>query len=154
VSEYGVVRDHVSELTLGRFGFVQTAAFLMAGLGTLGLAVAIRRLTAGSRGSLTGSLLVGMYGAGAVLSAIFPTDRSIVGDGVLEVGKYCPDALWEIAESLIPAAPVQGGGRRRIDDRAVRRPPLPTWGIRPRAPSRVGAERRHRPGWSHRAARL
>jgi hypothetical protein len=74
VSEYNVVGDHISELALGRLGFVQTAAFVIAGLGTLGLAAAIRRLTAGSRGSLTGSLLVGMYGAGALLSAIFPTD--------------------------------------------------------------------------------
>ena len=40
---------------------------------------------------------------------------------MLEVEKYCPDALWEIAAPLIPAAPVrmQGGGRRRVDDRAV-----------------------------------
>ena len=38
-----------------------------------------------------------------------------------EVGKYCPDALWEVAEPLIPAARLraQGGGRRRTDDRAV-----------------------------------
>ncbi|WP_425553967.1 transposase [Dactylosporangium salmoneum] len=35
--------------------------------------------------------------------------------------RWCPDALWEIAAPLIPPAPVraQGGGRRRVDDRAV-----------------------------------
>lgn len=75
VSEYGFVDDNISELALGRFGVVQTVALLIVGLGTLGLAVAIRQLTAGSRGSLTGSLLLGIYGAGAILSAIFPTDR-------------------------------------------------------------------------------
>lgn len=75
VSEYSLIGDNISELVLGRFGFVQTAAFVIAGVGTLGLVYALRKLTAGSWGSLTGSLLVGIYGAGAVLSAIFPTDR-------------------------------------------------------------------------------
>ncbi|RKF22947.1 IS5 family transposase [Micromonospora globbae] len=34
---------------------------------------------------------------------------------------WAPDDLWEIAAPLIPPAPVrrQGGGRRRVDDRAV-----------------------------------
>ncbi|GAA2351796.1 IS5 family transposase [Dactylosporangium salmoneum] len=38
-----------------------------------------------------------------------------------DVERWCPDALWEIAAPLIPPAPVrpQGGGRRRVDDRAV-----------------------------------
>jgi Protein of unknown function (DUF998) len=74
-SEYGLVDDHISELALGHYGLVQTAAFVVVGLGTLGLAFAIRRLTVGSWGSLVGSLLVGVYGAGAILSAAFPTDR-------------------------------------------------------------------------------
>jgi hypothetical protein len=74
-SEYGLIRDNISELALGRFGFVQTAAFVIAGLGTLGLAYAIRTLTHGARGSPVGSLLIAVYGAGAILSAVFPTDR-------------------------------------------------------------------------------
>lgn len=74
VSEYGLVGDNVSELALGRLGFVQTAAFVAAGIGTLALAVALRQLTVGRRG-LIGSLLIGVYGASAILSAIFPTDR-------------------------------------------------------------------------------
>jgi uncharacterized protein DUF998 len=74
-SEYSLIGDNISELALGRYGFVQTAAFVIAGLGTLGLAFAIRKLTVGSWGSLVGSLLVAVYGAGAILSAVFPTDR-------------------------------------------------------------------------------
>lgn len=74
VSEYSLIGDNISELVLGRYGFVQTAAFLVAGIGTLGLAFAIRELTAGSWGSFIGSLLIGIYGAGAILSAIFATD--------------------------------------------------------------------------------
>ena len=75
ISEYRLVGDNISELVLGRHGYVQTAAFLLSGLGTLGLAYAIRRLTYGLRGSLAGSVLVAVYGSGAVVSAYFPTDR-------------------------------------------------------------------------------
>jgi hypothetical protein len=75
VSEYRLVDDTISELVLGRYGVVQTAAFVIAGLTTMGLAFAVRTLTAGSWGSVVGSLLVAVYGAGALLSAIFPTDR-------------------------------------------------------------------------------
>ena len=74
-SEYRLLGDNISELVLGRYGAAQTAAFLLVGLGTLGLAFAIRRLTTGSWGSLVGSLLIAIYGAGAIVSAIFPTDR-------------------------------------------------------------------------------
>lgn len=73
-SQYSLIRDNISELALGRYGFIQTAAFVIAGVGTLGLALAIRQLTKGSGGSRVGSLLVAVYGAGAILSA-FPTDR-------------------------------------------------------------------------------
>jgi hypothetical protein len=75
VSEYSVKGDNISELVLGRFGFVQTAAFLVAGVGILGLAVAIRELTRGAWGSRVGAALIAIYGAGAILVAIFPTDR-------------------------------------------------------------------------------
>ncbi|MCC6456993.1 MAG: DUF998 domain-containing protein [Caldilineaceae bacterium] len=75
VSEYSLVSDNISEMVLGRYGFVQTIAFVIAGLGTLALAYAIRKLTRGTWGSATGSLLVAVYGVGAILSAIFPTDR-------------------------------------------------------------------------------
>lgn len=35
--------------------------------------------------------------------------------------RLVPDGLWEIVEPLIPPSPVrrQGGGRRRVEDRAV-----------------------------------
>jgi hypothetical protein len=74
-SEYSLLGDNMSELVLGRYGFIQTVAFLVAGAGTFGLAYAIRRLTKGTWGSLVGPVLVGLYGLGAVLVAIFPTDR-------------------------------------------------------------------------------
>lgn len=64
VSEYRLIEDTISESALGRYGFVQTAAFVVSGLGTLGLAYALRQLTMGVRGSLVGSLLLAVYGAG------------------------------------------------------------------------------------------
>lgn len=75
VSEYRLVGDNISEMVLGRFGFVQTVAFVIAGLGTLGLAFVIRQLTRDAWGSFIGSLLVAIYGVGAILVAIFPTDQ-------------------------------------------------------------------------------
>jgi hypothetical protein len=75
VSEYRLLGDNISELVLGRFGWVQTLAFIIAGIGTLALAYAMRQLSAGTWGSRVGSLLVGIYGVGAILSALFPTDR-------------------------------------------------------------------------------
>ena len=67
VSEYSLIDDTISELVLGQYGFIQTVAFLIAGVGTLGMAYALRQLTEGAWGSLVGSLLVAIYGAGAIL---------------------------------------------------------------------------------------
>jgi hypothetical protein len=74
-SEYRLVGDNISELVLGRYGWVQTVAFVISGLGIISLAYAIYRLTSGARGSIVGPLLIGIYGFGAVVVAIFPTDR-------------------------------------------------------------------------------
>lgn len=75
VSEYRLLGDNISELVLGRFGWVQTLAFIIAGIGTLALAYAVRQLSAGTWGSRVGPALVGLYGVGAILVALFPTDR-------------------------------------------------------------------------------
>jgi magnesium-transporting ATPase (P-type) len=58
VSEYDLVSDNISELVLGRLGSIQTIAFLIAGLTTLGLAFAIRELTRGIWGSVVGPALI------------------------------------------------------------------------------------------------
>ena len=44
-SEYSLIGDNISEMALGRYGFVQTTAFLISGLTTVGLAFAIQQLT-------------------------------------------------------------------------------------------------------------
>ena len=74
-SEYTLIGDNISELALGSYVYLQTAAFLAAGVGSLALAVGVRRTTSGSWGSRVGSSLIGLYGVGAILVGIFPTDR-------------------------------------------------------------------------------
>jgi hypothetical protein len=75
VSEYSLTADYISELAIGRYGYLQTAAFFAAGLGTLVLAVGVREATNGSWGSRLSSGLVGLYGVGVILAGIFPTDE-------------------------------------------------------------------------------
>ena len=75
VSEYSLTADYISELAIGRYGYLLTAAFFATGLGTLALAVGIRMATNGSWGLRLGSALIGLYGIGAILVGIFPTDE-------------------------------------------------------------------------------
>ena len=75
VSQYSVLGDSISELAIGRYGFVQTVAFLISGLGSIGLAYMIQKLAEKSKKTFIGSLLIAVYGLGAILSAFFPTDR-------------------------------------------------------------------------------
>lgn len=98
VSEFSLVSDTMSELVLGRFGFIQTGAFLVAGLGILALARAIRITTQGVSGSALGSLLIGIYGAGAILVALFPTDRI---DGPADVWAQSSVGMIHLIVSLI-----------------------------------------------------
>jgi len=98
VSEFDLIGDTMSELVLGRFGWVQTIAFVVAGIGTLALAYALRQLTTGTWGSRLGSLLVGVYGVGAVLTAIFPTDRV---DSPADLAALTTTGLIHVAISLV-----------------------------------------------------
>lgn len=98
VSEYSLVRDTISELVLGRFGFVQTVAFLAAGGGALALAYVLRQLTNGVWGSLFGSLMVAIYGFGAILTGIFPTERI---DTAADVWPSSPTGLIHAGISLV-----------------------------------------------------
>jgi hypothetical protein len=51
ISEYSLTADYISELVIGRYGYLQTAAFFAAGLGTLALAVGVREATNRSWGT-------------------------------------------------------------------------------------------------------
>lgn len=75
ISEYSLAADYISELVIGRYGYIQTAAFFAAGLGTLALAVGVREATRGSWGTRLSSALVGLYGVCLILAGVFPTDE-------------------------------------------------------------------------------
>lgn len=78
-SEYTLAGDYISELAIGRFGFVQTLAFLAFGIGSMALAVGLRRATKGFWGSLVGTVLFGLFGAGVIVDAFFPIDWGGMG---------------------------------------------------------------------------
>ena len=80
-SEFSFTGDNISELVLGDFGVVQTIAFVVGGVGTLCLAYALWKLTTGTL-SRIGSVCVAIYGVGALLVALFPTDRIDSSDDV------------------------------------------------------------------------
>jgi len=71
---YSSVNDPISFLLLGPYGLVLTGALLAAGLGSLALAVGIRRTTRGVRGSLLGSVSIGLWAVGLALAGVIPTD--------------------------------------------------------------------------------
>lgn len=75
VSEYTLIGDNISELAIGRYGYLQTAAFVAAGVGSLAVAVGVVQNTRGSWDSRLGSGLVGLWGVCTILVAMFPTDR-------------------------------------------------------------------------------
>ena len=72
--DYSSVDDGISRLLLGPYGFVLSGAFFASGLGSLALAVGIRRTTRGTRGSLLGSVLIGLWGVGFALAGVVFTD--------------------------------------------------------------------------------
>ncbi len=72
--DYSSVDDPISFLLRGPYGFVQSGAFFASGLGSLALAVGIRRTTRGTRGSLLGSVLIGLWAIGFALAGVVLTD--------------------------------------------------------------------------------
>ena len=71
---YSSVNNAISTLLLGPYGLVLSAALFAAGIGSIALAFGIRQTTRGSRGSLLGSALIGLWGIGFALAGIVLTD--------------------------------------------------------------------------------
>ncbi len=72
--DYSSVDEPISRLLFGPYGFALSGAFFASGLGSLALAVGIRRTTRGTRGSLLGSVLIGLWGVGFALAGVVFTD--------------------------------------------------------------------------------
>lgn len=75
VSEYDLVSDHISELVLGNYGLVQTIAFLTSGVSVLALVYLLRGRLVHNAFTSVGLWLLALYGVGAILAGLFPTDR-------------------------------------------------------------------------------
>ena len=71
---YSVVRSAESDLAVGRYGWLMTSAFVVRGALSLALVAAVALATRGATRSRLGLWLIGLWGAGALLLAVFPTD--------------------------------------------------------------------------------
>lgn len=108
-SEYGWRDDYVSELALGRFGWVQTIAFFVAGLGVLSLAFALRAATRGVWGSTVGPGLFAINGVALLACAVFPTDpvaatpnlSTLTASGIVHIAAAMLGLLTAVAAMVV-----------------------------------------------------
>src|SRR5690348_5284254 len=73
-ADYNPLRYPVSSLSIGAFGWIQAANFLMVGLLLFAFAIGLRRVLKGSRGGTWGPILIGLAGIGLFGAGIFTTD--------------------------------------------------------------------------------
>lgn len=73
-ADYDPMRHAISSLSIGEFGWIQIANFIITGLLILAFSVELRRLLREPAGSVWGPLLVGLLGIGLIGSGIFVTD--------------------------------------------------------------------------------
>jgi len=71
---YSVIKTAESDLAVGRYGWLMTSAFVARGALSLALVAALALATRGAARSRIGLWLIGLWGAGALLLAVFPTD--------------------------------------------------------------------------------
>lgn len=73
---FNVVRHPLSLLSLGDGGWVQRAAFVIAGLLVIAGAAGLRRPLLARFGRAWGAALIGIFGAGTSLAGVFPPDAA------------------------------------------------------------------------------
>src|SRR5688500_19005496 len=73
-ANYDPMRYAISSLSVGEFGWIQIANFLITGTLILAFSVELRRELRGPSGSVWGPLLIGLIGIGLIGSGIFVTD--------------------------------------------------------------------------------
>jgi hypothetical membrane protein len=71
---YNALRQPVSDLAIGEFGWVQVANFVISGLLFLAFAVGLRRTLLPS-GAVWGRLLVGLFAIGLIGAGVFTGDQ-------------------------------------------------------------------------------
>jgi hypothetical membrane protein len=88
-ADYNPFRYPVSSLSIGAFGWIQAANFLMVGSLLIAFSLAVRRVLGVSRGVAWEPLLIGLSGVGLFGAGIFTTDP---------VYGYPPDAPLVLAQ--------------------------------------------------------
>ena len=73
-TDYDPLRYPISALSIGEFGWMQRANFIVTGLLVLAFAIELRRILRQPSGSVWGPLLVGLLGIGLIGAGIFVTD--------------------------------------------------------------------------------
>jgi hypothetical protein len=73
-TDYDAMRHAVSSLSVGEWGWIQIATFIVTGSFVLAFAVGLRRLLQPPSGSTWGPVLIGLMGIGLIGSGVFVTD--------------------------------------------------------------------------------
>jgi len=71
---YDPMQHAISSLSMGEFGWIQIATFIITGLLILAFSIELRRILRHPSGSVWGPLLLGLLGIGLIGSGIFVTD--------------------------------------------------------------------------------
>ena len=105
---YSAWRHYVSQLATGDGGWMQVANFLFCGTLVLTFAVALRQSLKGSRGSVGGPVLIGLFGTALLVAGIFVTDPALgypVGASMVHTVHGMIHGLAGLAAfTLLPAA--------------------------------------------------
>jgi hypothetical membrane protein len=73
-TNYDPLRQPVSSLSIGNYGWIQAANFIITGLLVIPFAIGLRFVLHPGRGSLWGCLLIGLVGIGLTGAGFFTTD--------------------------------------------------------------------------------
>lgn len=105
---YSQWRHYVSQLATGPGGWVQVINFLVCGTLVLAFAMGLRASIRGTRGSIGGPLLLGLFGVALLVAGIFSTDPGLgypVGAPQVHTTHGMVHGLAGLAAfSLLPAA--------------------------------------------------
>ena len=74
---YSAWRHYVSQLATGNGGWMQVVNFLVCGTLVLVFAIALRQAIKGSRGSIAGPVLVGLFAVALLVAGAFVTDPAL-----------------------------------------------------------------------------
>src|SRR6266571_229224 len=74
---YSAWRNFVSQLATGDGGWMQLINFLVCGMLVFGFAIGLRQALRGTRGSIGGPVLLGLFAVALLVAGIFATDPAL-----------------------------------------------------------------------------